>query len=68
MAVAATVGATFEAGPPVALFEFRTSGNSPFSNSYSVSNDGQRFLLTTIVPEAPAPLTVMVNWTADLKR
>ena len=68
MAVAVNAGASFEAGAPVALFGFRAAGNliTPY---YAVTGDGQRFLLSTIVEtESAAPLTVVVNWTADLKK
>ncbi|MGI9069589.1 MAG: protein kinase domain-containing protein [Pyrinomonadaceae bacterium] len=68
MAAAVKGGASFEAGPPEALFDFRPSGNSRGSD-YSVTADGQKFLLSTIVEtEATAPLTVVINWTANLKR
>jgi Tol biopolymer transport system component len=68
MAAAVKGGASFEAGAPVTLFEFRASGNliTPY---YSVTSDGQRFLLSTIVEtKAAAPLTVVVNWAAELKK
>ena len=60
--------ASFEAGPPHALFEFR-SGTIQTNTPYSVTADGQRFLLNRIVDESGgAPLTVVVNWQAELKR
>ena len=60
--------ATFEAGPPRVLFEFRSGSPVPF-RPYAVAADGQRFLLNTIVDESGgAPLTVVVNWAAGLKR
>jgi eukaryotic-like serine/threonine-protein kinase len=60
--------ASFEAGSPRVLFEFRSGSVQPF-RSYAVTADGQRFLLNTIVDESGgAPLTVVVNWTAGLKR
>ncbi|MBA3440285.1 MAG: PD40 domain-containing protein, partial [Pyrinomonadaceae bacterium] len=68
MAVPVTSGASLAVGAPVALFEFRASGNviMPY---YSVTRDGQRFLLSTIVEtEAAAPLTVVINWTAEANR
>ena len=68
MAVAVTGGASFQAGVPVPLFEFRAGGNliTPY---YCVTSDGQRFLLSTIVEtQAAAPITVVVNWMADLTR
>ena len=68
MAAAVKSGASFEASAPVSLFEFRAGGNliTPY---YAVANDGQRFLLSTIIETAAgAPMTVVVNWTAELKR
>jgi eukaryotic-like serine/threonine-protein kinase len=65
IAVAVKGGASFEAGVPAPLFEFRAGGNviTPY---YDVTQDGQKFLLSTIVEtEAVAPLTVVVNWTAE---
>jgi Tol biopolymer transport system component len=65
MAVAVKGGASFEADVPVALFEFRAGGNviSPY---FDVTQDGQKFLLSTIVEtEAVTPLTVVVNWAAE---
>jgi len=68
MAAPVTSGTNLEVGAPVALFEFRASGPviTPY---YSVNRDGQRFLLSTIVEtESNAPLTVVVNWAAGVKR
>ena len=60
--------ASFEVGPPRALFGFRSGSLVPFP-PYTVSADGQRFLLNTIVDESGgAPLTVVVNWTEGLKK
>jgi len=64
-------GATFEPGVPKALFELRIpAGPLPGPrNWYDVSKDGQRFLVTTNLEESTAqPTTVVLNWTADLKR
>ena len=59
---------TFEARVPRPLFEPRVgaiSGDSP----YDVAADGRRFLVKVLVEETvPAPVTVVLNWTADLKR
>ena len=68
MAAQVKIGASFEAGTPAPLFEFRASGNviTPY---YDVTRDGQRFLLSTIVETEPnAPLSVVVNWAAELKK
>jgi hypothetical protein len=35
---------------------------------YSVSADGQRFLLNTPAEAASSPMTIVLNWTGLLKR
>jgi len=68
MAITVKSGTGFEASAPVPLFEFRPGGNliTPY---YVVTKDGQKFLLSTIVDtEAAAPLTVVINWAAEVKR
>src|SRR5262249_60037479 len=70
MAAPVESGESFAAGASVSLFEFR-AGNSGVGSAapYAVTADGQRFLLNAIVEsEAAAPLTVVLNWTAELKR
>jgi serine/threonine protein kinase len=64
---------TFKAGIPKALFEARTIPTVPFlgfnASYYAVSGDGQRFLVSTLAGEpTPTPLTVVLNWTAGIKR
>jgi len=65
--MAATVdgkGSRFAVIKTTALFTKRLVGNG-----YGVSADGQRFLLNTEVEQtAPSPITVVVNWTAGLKK
>jgi Tol biopolymer transport system component len=65
---------TFEYGDPTELFD---SGYVNFTHglnyhTYAVSPDGQRFLIPRPVDTddgtAPAPLTVVVNWTAAVTR
>jgi Tol biopolymer transport system component len=57
------VGSNFEAGVSRQLFEI------PRSVDFEVSGDGQRFLIPVPVEEtSPTPITVVLNWTADLKR
>jgi Tol biopolymer transport system component/tRNA A-37 threonylcarbamoyl transferase component Bud32 len=60
-------GSNFDVGAVKPLFE--THAVTAFRYSYAVSADGQRFLINT-VPEqaASAPITVVVNWTAGLKK
>ncbi len=67
----AVVGASFEAGTPVALFQ--THRRQPVSAldvfSYDVSGDGQKFLILTKVDEAnAAPLSVLLNWASEMEK
>lgn len=58
-----TNASSFEFSVPKPLFEAQTTGY------YAVTGDGQRFLLNTPVEEsASAPITVVLNWAAELKR
>jgi hypothetical protein len=69
MAVEVKSGASFEVGATKPLFEFRAIGSVGTYPSYTATADGQRFMISTIVGnESSAPLTLVVNWTADLKR
>ena len=71
MAVEVKTAPRFEAGVPKALFQSRIwgAGLTNFVFRYDVSADGQRFLINT-QPEqtAAAPITVVVNWTAGLRK
>lgn len=67
MAVAVAAGASF--GVPKALFQTKApAGVSPFRTHYVPSNDGSRFLINTQIDQAPTSITVVLNWTAGLKR
>ena len=69
MAVPVESGENFVAGAAVALFEFRTGSSGLAVVPYAVTADGQRFLVNAIVEnETAAALTVVSNWTAELKR
>ncbi len=63
-------GATFEFETPKALFKTRMlTGLLQSGIEYDVTADGQRFLIGTMVGEANAtPVSVILNWTAGLKR
>jgi hypothetical protein len=64
-------GATLEVGAVRPLFEVRPSGAGYVGGGYvyDVTADGQRFLVNTAVEQkASAPITLVQNWTADLKR
>jgi eukaryotic-like serine/threonine-protein kinase len=69
MAVPVKSGDSLEAGVALPLFEFR-AGNSLLALApFAVTGDGQRFLINSVVDsESAVPLTVVVNWTAELKR
>ena len=61
-------GSTFEGGIPKQLFQANlkvTDQGWP----YAVSADGQRFLLNLYLENNnPAPMTIVLNWTRDLKQ
>ncbi len=67
--MAATVngkGSSFEVGAVRPLFQTDSIGSI---STYAVSADGQRFLInTTSEQAASAPITVVLNWTAGLKK
>jgi eukaryotic-like serine/threonine-protein kinase len=66
MAVDVTTGPSFEAGAPRPLFQTPILVN-PVIDQYAVTGDGRRFILGTPLGEEE-PITVMLNWTAGLKR
>ena len=72
--MAATVrpnGKDFEADAPKALFQgrFRAASARDTWHTYSVSPDGQQFLMITAVEDRTSvPITVVVNWIAGLKK
>jgi len=71
MAVPVTTGANFDSGTPVALFQATPRQPIPIYDLfvYDVSRDGQRFLIITPVKEAEAaPMSVVLNWTANLNK
>lgn len=55
-------GQSLEPGTPVPLFATRVGGARNFGRQqYVVSADG-RFLMITVTEEAPAPITLILNW------
>jgi len=59
-------GQAVEAGTPVALFSTSVAGGvgqSPTVWEYSVSADGQQFLINS-ESEVTSPITVILNWKA----
>jgi len=53
---------TFRGSVPRVLFDEPVS-----DGSYDVSRDGQRFLINTPLPEASAPIQIIVNWRPEKK-
>jgi Tol biopolymer transport system component len=71
MSVDVSTGTTFKAATSKPLFSAAITGG-PFGTSsqhWAITPDGQRFLIE-IEPEitATSPMTVVVNWTAGLKK
>jgi hypothetical protein len=61
-------GDKIQSGIPRVLFDTELPVN-PTLDQYAVTADGQRFLLQMPVPEAAStPITVVLNWTAGLRR
>jgi hypothetical protein len=62
-------GESFDVGAAVSLFEFRAGSITFHFAPYAVTADGQRFLINAVVEtELNAPLTVVVNWPAGVRR
>ena len=68
MAVDVNVGSLLETSTPRALFPTQVSSYSAPSR-YVVTADGQRFLINAPARElSQTPITVLMNWTAGLKK
>jgi len=69
MAAQTPRGESFKVGATVSLFEFRTGTVLTIYTPYVVTADAQRFLINEVVETEPnAPLTVVTNWTAGVKK
>jgi hypothetical protein len=71
MAVPVKEGANFNPGTPVGLFQ--ANQRAPVATSeqvaYDVTQDGRRFLINTHVKNGETqPMTVVLNWDAELKK
>jgi eukaryotic-like serine/threonine-protein kinase len=66
MAVNITTNGKIESGTPRVLFDTKLSVD-PARDQFSVTPDGQRFLVQMPVAESePTPITVFVNWPPGL--
>jgi eukaryotic-like serine/threonine-protein kinase len=69
MSVTIDTSSTFEASVPNVLFQTQIAPPIEARNQYEVTRDGQRFLVNTPLKEiATAPIHVVVNWSASLKK
>ena len=60
-----TSGPAFRVGEVKELFD---APRMPLSGTdYDVTDDGQRFLMNTVGDSAFEPITLVVNWTAELE-
>jgi len=67
MAVEVRAGTSFEFGTPKALFKLPPIPNTNYWY-YDVAPDGGRFLVTYPVVTKQAPLALVLNWTAALRK
>ena len=62
-------GTTFQRGVPKALFDLRIPNFFDIRARFAVTSDGQKFLINNFVGDnSSAPIAVVLNWTADLKK
>jgi serine/threonine protein kinase/Tol biopolymer transport system component len=60
-------GDGIQLGTPHALFKATAVSNA--SGPYTVSADGKKFVMNTLLPQSTSePLTLITNWPADLKQ
>jgi eukaryotic-like serine/threonine-protein kinase len=69
MAVDIKTDTGFESDVPRELFVIRGLDAFNYTSPYTVTGDGQRFLLTVRAPQArSSPISVVLSWTAGLPR
>ena len=67
--MAVRVGPGLSFGAPTELFQMRVAGGMSAQRTHYVpSRDGRRFLINTSEHDAATPITVVLNWTAALKK
>ena len=63
-------GATLAPGAPVVLFPTRIVGGGvdlQHGRQYDVAPDG-RFIINTVLGDAAAPITLLMNWHPEVKK
>ncbi len=72
MSVPIRAGASFSPGAPQKLFDDQSDTKGLGHTGYDVSPDAKRFLMVaysgSFLPNAPATITVVLNWVNELKR
>jgi serine/threonine protein kinase len=68
MAVDYMAQPTFSAGKPRMLFQGPFTPTPRSASDYDVSRDGQRFLMLKAAEQVPGEISVVLNWTAELKQ
>ena len=58
-------GSEFSMGQPQRLFQQQATANGA---AFDVTPDGKRFLFNVGTPDLSAPLNLVVNWTAEVKK
>ncbi len=67
MSIEVKAGSSIETDKPKTLFQTPLRVEA-YSNVWDVTGDGKRFLFGEAVGEGSKPVTVVLNWTAGLKR
>ncbi len=69
MSVPIPGGSAFDFGTPRALFDVHVplTGN-PYRSNYTVTANGQRFLINTRIEDTPSPINIILNWTSLLNK
>jgi hydrogenase maturation factor len=68
MAVEVKTSNTFEGGVPRQLFQTNIKMLGGLGCPYSVTPDGRFLINTRVEANNSAPMTIVLNWTADLKK
>jgi serine/threonine protein kinase len=68
MAVEYTEQPEFSPGKPKILFEGPYAPSPRSLSNYDVSPDGQRFLMLNSAEQKPGEISIVLNWTEELKR
>ena len=68
MAVDYSLQPTFSPGKPRMVFQGTYTPSPRSATDYDISSDGQRFLMLKGAEQLPDQISVVLNWTAELKQ